>query len=229
MSRSASVPVEPSAKQQLVLTAERLFAQRGLDGVPLRQIGTEAGMANKSAVQYHFGSKEGLIHAILLHRLEELTQRRRLLAARAPAHDLRAIIEAHQLPLIEMAEDENCFYVSFLEQLLRYDSSVSPLANLPEEHQRSHREYVKRVSDVTEHIPRPIREERIHRVSAMCVHACADRHRYRAFGLPVPSYALHVSSLLDDFVALLVAAPSEETLAALKGSRARRVALRALP
>lgn len=224
-----NVPVQLSAKQHLVLTAERLFAQRGLDGVPLRQIGTEAGMANKSAVQYHFGSKEGLIQAILLHRLEQLTQRRRLLAARASSDDLRAIVEAHQLPLIEMAEDENCFYVSFLEQLLRYDSSVSPLASLPEQHQRSHREYVRRVGELTKHIPQPIREERIHRVSAMCVHACADRHRYRAFGQPVQSYALHVSSLLDDFVALLTAEPSDETLAALKGSRQHRVALRALP
>lgn len=224
-----SASVELSPKQQLVLTAERLFAQRGLDGVALRQIGTEAGMANKSAVQYHFGSKEGLVQAILLHRLEHLTQRRRLLAARAPSGELRAIVEAHQLPLIEMAEDENCFYVSFLEQLLRYDSSVSPLASLRDEHQQSHREYVRRVSGLTKHIPQPIRDERIHKVSAMCVHACADRHRFRAFGLPVPSYALHVSSLLDDFVALLIAAPSDETLAALKGSRQRGLALRALP
>lgn len=224
-----TVPVEPSAKQQLVLTAERLFAQRGLDGVPLRQIGTEAGMANKSAVQYHFGSKDGLVQAILLNRLEQLTLRRRLLAARAPSDDLRAIVEAHQLPVIEMAEDQNCFYVSFLEQLLRYDSSVSPLASLPDEHQQSHREYVRRVSDLIEHVPMPLREQRIHKVSAMCVHACADRHRYRSFGQPVPSYAVHVSALLDDFVALLTAAPSEETLAALKGSEQRGVTLRALP
>ncbi|WP_420865834.1 TetR/AcrR family transcriptional regulator [Mycolicibacterium holsaticum] len=228
MSESA-IPVELSAKQQLVLTAERLFAQRGLDGVPLRQIGTEAGMANKSAVQYHFGSKEGLVQAILLNRLEQLTQRRRLLAARAPSDDLRAVVEAHQLPLMEMAEDENCFYLSFLEQLLRYDSSVSPLASLPDEHRQSHREYVKKVSDLVKHIPKPIRDQRIHQVSAMCVHACADRHRFGAFGLPIPSYSLHVSSLLDDFVALLIAAPSDETLAALKGSRQRGVALRVLP
>lgn len=53
MTETVSGAVKPSAKQQLVLTAERLFAQRGgLDGVPLRQIGIEAGMANKSAVQY---------------------------------------------------------------------------------------------------------------------------------------------------------------------------------
>ncbi|MDA4110195.1 hypothetical protein MHOL44478_23465 [Mycobacterium holsaticum DSM 44478] len=31
-------------------------------------------MANKSAVQYHFGFKSGLVQAILLNRLEHLTR-----------------------------------------------------------------------------------------------------------------------------------------------------------
>jgi AcrR family transcriptional regulator len=229
MSKSTAVPVGPSAKQQLVLTAERLFAQRGLDGVPLRQIGTEAGMANKSAVQYHFGSKESLVHAILLNRLEHLTRRRELLQARTPADDLRAVVEAHQLPLIELAEDENCFYLPFLEQLLRYDSSVSPLEALPGAHLESHQEYVARVGALIDHVPQPLRDSRIDRVSAVCVHACADRHRARAFGLPVPSYALHVSELLDGFIALLTVTPSAETLNALKGATPQAPKLRALP
>lgn len=229
MSESTAAPVGPSAKQQLVLTAERLFAQRGLDGVPLRQIGTEAGMANKSAVQYHFGSKESLVHAILLNRLEHLTRRRELLKARTPTDDLRAVVEAHQLPLIELAEDENCFYLPFLEQLLRYDSSVSPLAALPGTHLESHQDYVARVGALIKHVPQPLRDSRIDRVSAMCVHACADRHRARAFGLTVPSYALHVSELLDGFVALLTVTPSAETLNALKGATPQAAQLRALP
>lgn len=229
MSKPVGEPVGPSAKQQLVLTAERLFAQRGLDGVPLRQIGTEAGMANKSAVQYHFGSKQGLVQAILLNRLEHLTRRRRLLEARTPSDDLRGIVEAHQLPLIELAEDETCFYLPFLEQLLRYDSSVSPLTALPHTHQESHQHYVDSVGALIEYVPQPLRDNRIHQVSAMCVHACADRHRARLFNTSVPSYAVHVSSLLDGFVALLAASPSEETLAALDGATATRPKLRALP
>lgn len=229
MTKSVAVPVGPSAKQQLVLTAERLFAQRGLDGVPLRQIGTEAGMANKSAVQYHFGSKDGLVRAILLHRLDHLTHRRQLLDARTRPNDIRGVVEAHQLPLIELAEDENCFYLPFLEQLLRYDSSASPLDNLPDEHRRSHRQYVDKVGALLSDVPQPLRDNRIYQVSAMCVHICADRQRARTFGLPVEPFAVHVSSLLDGFVALLTTPPSEETLAALKGSRRRRPALRALP
>lgn len=229
MSKSAPVPVGPSAKQQLVLTAERLFAQRGLDGVPLRQIGTEAGMANKSAVQYHFGSKEGLIQAILLNRLEHLTRRRQLLEARTASDDLRAIVEAHQLPLIELAEDETCFYLPFLEQLLRYDYSVNPLTSLPDTHRDSHQSYVDRIGALIDYVPQPLRDNRIHDVSAMCVHACADRHRARLVDMPVPSYAVHVSALLDGFVALLAATPSEETLVALRGASAKRPTLRALP
>lgn len=225
----AAAPVEPSAKQQLVLTAERLFAQRGLDGVPLRQIGTEAGMANKSAVQYHFGSKDGLVRAILLHRLDHLTRRRQLLEARTPTADLRGVVEAHQLPLIELAEDDNCFYLPFLEQLLRYDSSVSPLDALPNQHRQSQQAYVDQVGTLINRIPQPLRDNRIHQVSAMCVHICADRHRARAFGMPVPSYALYVSELLDGFVALLTTPPSGETLNALQGSGQPRPMLRALP
>ncbi|MBX7433091.1 TetR/AcrR family transcriptional regulator [Mycobacterium sp. Y57] len=229
MSTSSAVPVGPSAKQQLVLTAERLFARHGLDGVPLRRIGAEAGMANKSAVQYHFGSKEGLVRAILLDRLEQLTRRRQLLQARVPAGDLRAVVEAHQLPLIELAEDETCFYLPFLEQVLRYEWSVSPLAALPEAHQRSHQAYVDRVGALIGHVPQPLRDDRIHQVSAMCVHACADRHRARVSGAPLPSYAVHVSSLLDGVVALLAVTPSAETLAALERTGQARPVLRAMP
>jgi AcrR family transcriptional regulator len=51
-------------KEQIVLAAERLFAERGLDGVSLREIGAAVGNANNSAVQYHFGSKDQLVRAI---------------------------------------------------------------------------------------------------------------------------------------------------------------------
>jgi AcrR family transcriptional regulator len=228
--KSIPLPVGPSAKQQLVLTAERLFAQYGLDGVPLRQIGAEAGMANKSAVQYHFGSKEKLIAAILLNRLEQLLRRRQLLQARIPCDDLRRVVEAHQLPLLELAEDENCYYLPFLEQLLRrHGSPVNPLEQLPAVHGAAHQAYVDRVGRLIAHVPQPLRDHRIYEVSAMCVHACADRHRARVNGSVALPYAVHVSALLDGVVALLAAPPSAETLAALTGSAPKRPALRALP
>jgi AcrR family transcriptional regulator len=208
----APVAVNLSAKQQLILTAERLYALHGFDGVPLRHIGTAAGMANKSAVQYHFGGKEGLIQAILAYRVEELTRRRAILGARSSATDLRSVLEAHQLPLMELAEDEDCYYLPFLEQLIRV---VHPLDDLPEESRDSERVYYERVGALLGHIPQALREIRIHQASGMCLHTSADRHRQRLLGAPVASYAVYVSQLLDTLVAMLTTPPSTETLAAL--------------
>ena len=47
----------PTTALQLLLAAERLFAEHGLAGVSLRQISIEAGSSNNSAIRYHFGSK----------------------------------------------------------------------------------------------------------------------------------------------------------------------------
>ncbi|MFW5753014.1 MAG: TetR/AcrR family transcriptional regulator [Planctomycetota bacterium] len=55
--------------------AERLFAERGFDAVGLRGITQEAG-ANLAAVNYHFGSKEQLLFAVLARRLEPLNRER---------------------------------------------------------------------------------------------------------------------------------------------------------
>lgn len=50
---------------RIINAAERLFASRGIDNVSLVDIGREAGQRNRNALQYHFGDKEGLIHAVL--------------------------------------------------------------------------------------------------------------------------------------------------------------------
>ncbi|MFW0785319.1 helix-turn-helix domain-containing protein [Gordonia sp. CPCC 206044] len=201
-----------SPKQQLILTAERLYAVHGLDGVALRQIGIEAGMANKSAVQYHFGSKNGLVQAIIAHRVDDLDRRRELLLARVRPGDLRGIVEAHHLPLIELGEDEDCYYLQFIEQLER---KVHPLREMPEVNRRVEQAYYSRTSHLLREIPESLRRIRIMQASATCLYVCADRHRSKTLGEDVPRYALHVSQLLDTLIAILTVAPSPETIAAL--------------
>ncbi|GAB89778.1 TetR/AcrR family transcriptional regulator [Gordonia rhizosphera] len=202
-----------SAKERLILTAERLYALRGLDGVALRQIGLEAGMANKSAVQYHFGSKNGLVRAILANRMDDLDRRRALLLARVRPGDLRGVVEAHHLPLIELGEDEDCFYLQFVEQL---EQKVHPLYQLPAANQQVEQHYFERVGTMLTDVPESLRLVRILQASAMCLHACADRHRMKVLGEKVPPYAVHVSQLLDTLVAVLIVEPSTETVVALE-------------
>ncbi|MFI9595404.1 TetR/AcrR family transcriptional regulator [Nonomuraea sp. NPDC052265] len=92
------------AKEKILLAAERLFAERGLD-VSLREIAVAAGQGNHSAVQYHFDGKAGLIDALYAHRMTPLSHRRRELIddlrARGLEEDLPALLRAYLAPLAE--------------------------------------------------------------------------------------------------------------------------------
>ncbi|AMG90797.1 TetR/AcrR family transcriptional regulator [Bordetella bronchiseptica] len=64
-----------STREIILETAEQLFAQQGHDGTSMRQITSAAGV-NLAAVNYHFGSKEALVQAVLKRRLEEVNRER---------------------------------------------------------------------------------------------------------------------------------------------------------
>lgn len=75
--------------------AERLFAERGIDGVSLREINVAAGQRNTTALQYHFGDRAGLLRAVMAkHRPGIEEQRHRLLDACEPGclRDLAAAL-----------------------------------------------------------------------------------------------------------------------------------------
>lgn len=100
--------MEPSTKHQILDAAEELFAAAGFAATSLRAVTSAAGV-NLAAVNYHFGSKEGLIQAVFARRLEPLNHERlqrldHLLTDRAgstPALEdlLRALFE----PALRMA------------------------------------------------------------------------------------------------------------------------------
>jgi AcrR family transcriptional regulator len=75
-------PNPEATRRRLVDTAERLFAERGLDGVSLREITAAAGVRNASALQYHFGGRPGLVRAVVAkHRPHVEAARHALLDA----------------------------------------------------------------------------------------------------------------------------------------------------
>lgn len=62
----------------LLRAAERLFAERGVDAVSMREIAATAGQANHSAVLYHFNDKRALLNAVLERHSGPLEQSWRL-------------------------------------------------------------------------------------------------------------------------------------------------------
>jgi AcrR family transcriptional regulator len=71
-------------KQKLLRAGEQLFARDGVDGARTRDIVARAGQANDSAVHYHFGSRQGLLAAILDAHIQRMEAVRKRPAAGGP-------------------------------------------------------------------------------------------------------------------------------------------------
>lgn len=109
-------------RQKIIATAERLFAEKGVDAVSLNEITRDAGQKNKSALNYHFGSKESLLLAIIekhegvvfAHRnafLDDLEQRK--------AVHIESVVRAFVYALAAKLDDKDGgkYYLSILAQL----------------------------------------------------------------------------------------------------------------
>jgi AcrR family transcriptional regulator len=66
---------QPDTKQRILDSAEEHFASVGYHATSLRSITTTAEV-NLAAVNYHFGSKEALLEAVILRRLRPLNELR---------------------------------------------------------------------------------------------------------------------------------------------------------
>jgi AcrR family transcriptional regulator len=108
---------------KLLVAAERLFAEQGVDAVSVRRISAAAAQRNNSALQYHFGSKDGVVEAILEYRQMPINQRRLELLAdlerRGLNGDVRALVETLVLPYLELLNGppEHSYYMNLVSQL----------------------------------------------------------------------------------------------------------------
>jgi len=112
-----------ATRDQLVSSAETLFAARGLDGVSLSEITRAADQRNASALNYHFGGKEGLLAAILEKHQPALDEeRRRMLEKFESIEDasLRGLVEVLVLPLAAKLDDPDGGpeYIRVMAQLI---------------------------------------------------------------------------------------------------------------
>jgi AcrR family transcriptional regulator len=98
------LPPDNATREDLLDAAQRLFARRGFAEVTLREL-TDAAGQNLASVSYHFGSKEGLIAALVQRSAPSLIAERLQLLAQAehaPAGEprVRAILRALLVPVL---------------------------------------------------------------------------------------------------------------------------------
>lgn len=101
-------PVDRSSKGQILRAAEMLFAEKGLESTSLREVALAAAQKNTNAVQYHFGSKEGLLRAVWQRHAQGIEIRRAKLLVDAEARGaltLQDVIGMLVGPVVDKLDD----------------------------------------------------------------------------------------------------------------------------
>jgi AcrR family transcriptional regulator len=83
-------------KTRLLDAAERLFSDRGFEAVSHRDIAVAAAV-NLAAVNYHFGSKDRFIRAVIKRRVDSINARRLAALARAEREEENAPVPAEKI------------------------------------------------------------------------------------------------------------------------------------
>jgi AcrR family transcriptional regulator len=117
-------------RDALLDAAEILFADVGIDGASLRSITAEAG-ANLASVNYHFGSKDGLVKAVLSRRFRPITEQRLAALdacearAEGGAPELECVLRAFVEPVITMLSNDPSQGAHFIRFMGRLHSELN--------------------------------------------------------------------------------------------------------
>jgi AcrR family transcriptional regulator len=204
---------ESTARERLILTAERLFAVHGVDAVSLNRIRLDAGEKNGSAINYHFGSKEALIRAIFESRIIAINQERLQRLARVDRSDrntaVRGVVEALVLPFAARLDGSpnGCHYVRFVAQVYG-DPRLEVARFMRGKHDSGIRAAHAMLRGILTDVPQKVVLQRFRLQFGTVIHALADWEKVEA--LPRrPSGHLPKSEMLagliDGIVGLLTA------------------------
>lgn len=207
-----------STKEQILLAAERMFADHGVDGVSMRQIGIAVGSGNNSAVLYHFGSKDNLVEAIFEYRLPGMRERRAaLIAERRPA-DVRGWLACQIDMVLEQSDRPDSNYLSFVASLSQHGGDA--FKHLPRRLARGQREYEDALRACLSVVGEPLRTHRLGQAMALVVQTGATRERARTLRRRVLPLALESANLLDCLVGFVTAPVSPDSQVALDAADA---------
>lgn len=204
-----------AARDRLLGVAERLFAEKGIDAVSLNSIARFAKQLNGSVMQYHFGSKTGLIQAILERRMEVLNNRRNELVAHIDTSDrvgaLRQVAQAMVLPFAEhLCVERGSTYLRFVAQVtFNTDRSVFEMVR------GKHDSAVRRIAEIVQEILSGMNAEVVrHRlavVTNLVLFSIGEREKLRMAGKRTGVARLSTAEFIDDLVQMIVGALNAPT------------------
>ena len=201
-------------RDRLLAAAEQLFAEKGVDGVSLREISRASGAKNAIALQYHFEDRAGVLRAILDKHLPDVDARRSAMldeidaggtdAARTQGADVRGLAAALVRPFAaKLADPEGGpeFLQIYADLVNRPTPLIATVAGRIDS--------LERWRDRVE----PLLAEdaaRLHRRFTAILHTLLELSR-RARSGPHADNRLFTSYLVDVVTAILAAPVSDET------------------
>lgn len=170
------MPNKTDTRTRLLDAAEQLFASEGIARAQMQAITQLAGQRNSSALHYHFGSRDGLLQAVLARHLDDIdilrAQRLAELARRGDSDDLRALVEALVLPLASKLDNRaGHHYLLILQQCIGELGIVVEGEAMP----ASLAMLYRRLRAALKHLPKAITDERLRFVTSAMVAALAAR------------------------------------------------------
>jgi AcrR family transcriptional regulator len=129
-------------KTHILDTAERLFAERGVSDVSVRDI-TGAAHVNVAAIAYHFGSREGLVRAVLERLSSGLNRERYAMLdqmkeeAKGAPLPVRSVLHAYAAPIFRWLDPASPHW-SAGELVTRFFAAPTPEMRTRLEHYVGH-------------------------------------------------------------------------------------------
>lgn len=197
-------------RELIMSAAERLFAEHGVTAVSGRQVGEAAGQGNTAVVGYHFGTKTGLIRAIIRKHNDDIERIRAVMTAQAAGSaGLRDWVSCLVRPATEHLATlgSPTWYARFGAQVMTdpvlRSIMIEESLSSPATHQ-----ILDGLNRCLSDLPAQVRAERDDMAQQLLVHMIAERERALAEGTATPRDSWHdaASGLIDAITGLYQAA-----------------------
>ncbi|MGH4030771.1 TetR/AcrR family transcriptional regulator [Actinomycetota bacterium Odt1-20B] len=196
----------PATREKLIQAGEEVFAAQGVHGAQLRDVVRLAGQSNPSAVQYHFGSRQGLLDAVMAGRQERTEQVLADALGDADESDLHALLGAlvaAEATELRTLRGRRCLLVS---AQLSHESGVRARTPHPTLEGTVYWRLIECVEECLTRLglPEAVRLERIDLALTLVGAALSDRARqYLDGAAPLTGEELFLADLVQTTAALL--------------------------
>lgn len=144
-----------------------MFAERGIEGVSLRDVSAAAGQKNHNAAQYHFGDRLGLVAAVYESRMKVVEERRRPLVEATEDDDVRGLVAAIVVPLVEIVAESAGHYARFQARLRWEPTSWEALKQVTAG--GSFAAAMRKLDRALDDVPKPIRRSRLDQLMTLVI------------------------------------------------------------